>query len=284
MLSIRSNSSTDFSNLIVVNYIYFSFFESKLSVYHGYRTSVDIREIYDILQYIFSQPITQQQYRKFILKIVDYAVNTTEELNNMTGQRYSLQAINNALNKLDILIKRPNNDMKIILISEKVIEACVKIIANLESPSFQIKHTNRFSSIDMRYFTKEYQMLWNSVALYSTVDTTLNRQAIAPDTAFHEVHQGFTHLTRHVNLTLNDNKEILRFKSHIRRAALDFLKLSLESLTLHFVKKDDVANVAFLRVETAKIKNQEVCQVVSALLPDLKQKYTSLIKQGLARI
>jgi hypothetical protein len=155
---------------------------------------------------------------------------------------------------------------------------------------------DKTAAVNMTYFKKEYDMLFESIEtnekVYSAIDTIENSKfqdddtscVLSRNTAIHEIHQGFTHLARHINSGYSDGKEVERFKSHIRRAALDLLKLSIESMRNYFTKTQQEELCNMMLLEFSSIKNLEVSNVVSTSMPDFKFRYTSLINKYAAFI
>lgn len=265
-------------------------FESKYAVYYAERMAASVENVLEVLQFVFLRDITEEEYTKYLHEVIllgtHVALKSAAFSKNPTSYSFIKEKLSEAKNSY-------NSKNYINAISQY--ENLLKLLTNAISQDENNKNlkvvSDKPTTLTMKSFTKEYEMLFDSFEtnekIYSLISTRENSKfpdndtscILSRNTAIHEIHQGFTHLARHVNSGYSDDKEIERFKSHIRRAALDLLKLSIESIRNYFTKtnQEDLCNE--MLIEFSVIKNQEVSNVVSTAMPDFKFRYTELINK-----
>ena len=283
-----------YNHLALKNYAYLALFESKYAVYYNERMAASLENVLEVFQYIFLRNITEEEYSKYLYEIVQmgtYVLKKSAECQNKKIHEVKdIQLIQNFLSSSkkshinkDYHISIPQFEHLLVLINDAVSDT-------EQYKSYKVVTENGVA-VSMKSFAKEYDMLFHCITkneeVYTLIETVEKEKfpedktssVLSRDTAIHEIHQGFTHLSRHVNHTLSNMREIDRFKSHIKRSALDLLKLSIESIRNFFqkTKQQDLYNQ--ISIELSMIKNQEVSEVVSTAMPDFKHRYTSLIKK-----
>lgn len=278
-----------YNQLILKNYIYLSLLESKYAVYYGERIAASIENVLEILQFVFLRDITEEEYSAYlneIVKVGTYVALKSAEFNNNGINDYALikKTIDEAKDS-----ENKKNYINSIPKYENILPMLVNAITQNEfNQNLQLVN-DEITPVSIKWFHKEYEMLFDCIGtnedVYNAISTVEELKlpeetescVLSRDTAIHEIHQGFTHLTRHTNSAYSNDKEIERFKSHIRRAALDFLKLSIESIRNYFIKTNNDTSLHKMSLIFSHIKNQEVSNVVSSSMPDFKQRYTTLI-------
>lgn len=285
----RSNQRK-YNHLILKNYVYLSLFESKYAIYNGERIASSVEKALEILQYIFMRDITEEEYSSFLREtfLVGSAVaKKSAEFSNQTINDAELikqtfkDAQENEKNK-NYINSIPKYERILVLLTNAITQN--EIQKNLQLVD------DKTTSVAMQPFQREYDTLFQCITLnddvYKAIDTIEQTKfpdsdscVLTRDTAIHEIHQGFTHLTRHVNSAYSNGQELERFKSHIRRASLDLLKLSLESIRNYFIKVDNIESLHEMSLAFSDIKNKEVSNVVSLGMASFQQKYTYLIKK-----
>ena len=279
-----------YNHLVLQNYIYIALFESKYAVYYAERMAASIENILEVLQFVFLRDIQEEEYVKYLHEIVLIGTHVALKSATLSKKPTNYSFIKEKLSEAKISYKNKNH-INTIPQYENLLKLLTDAISQDESGKNLKLVNDKTTAVNMIYFKKEYDMLFESIEtnekVYSAIDTIENSKfpddstscVLSRNTAIHEIHQGFTHLARHVNSGYSDGKEMERFKSHVRRAALDLLKLSIESMRNYFTKtkQADLCNEMLLEFST--IKNQEVSNVVSTSMPDFKFRYTSLINK-----
>ena len=289
-------NNREYNHLILKNYQFLSLFESKYAIYNGERIASSIEKILEILQDVFLKDITQKKYSDYLYQIVLIGSNVTKKSAEFSGKKISQSE----------LIKKNFIEAQESVDNENYINSIPKferILSLLRDAITQNEIGTNFKTVDakstpinMRAFSKEYSMLFDSIStnemVYKKIDNAEKvnfpnleiSSVLSRDTAIHEIHQGFTHLTRHINNGYSNEKELERFKSHIRRASLDLLKLSIESIRNYFLITDNTKSLHQMTLAFSNMKNQEVTNVVSNEIASLKQKYILLIDEYLQYI
>lgn len=286
-------------HLAIKNYAYLALFESKYAVYYNERIAASLENILESLQYIFLREITDKEYSNYLFEIVLIGTYVVKKSAEFTSKKiHEVQDIQLMQNLLSSA-KKAHEDASYYNSIPKF-ENLLGIISNAISDNENQKNikvvNGKTSSVNMKLFEKEYSMLFDCICLNEEIYTLIEAvedikfpekktsSVISRDTAIHEIHQGFTHLTRHVNHQLSNTKEIDRFKSHIKRASLDLLKLSIESIRNFFEETEQKSYYNNISIDLSLIKNQEVSEIVSTAIPDFKVRYTSLITEYKAYI
>lgn len=280
------------NQLILQNYAYLALFESKYTIYHNERIASSIEKILEILQYIFLRDITDKEYSYYLYEIAilgTYVLKKSAEFKNIS----IIDIQNFKLIKSLLDTGKQIQDSEHYCNSIPKFENALQLITNAISQNEEGKNlliiAREPSTLNIKIFEKEYNILFLCIKTNNNIYRLIRgseaikfpndeiSSIVSRDTAIHEIHQGFTHLTRHINQSLSNFVEIDRFKSHIRRAALDLLKLSIESMRNFFIKTHQISIHNELSIKLSIIKNQEVIEIVSTAMPDFKQRYTTLI-------
>jgi len=283
-----------YNHLALKNYAYLALFESKYAVYYNERIAASVENVLEVFQYIFLRDITEEEYSKYLYEIVQigtYVLKKSAECQNKKVDEVKdirlikkfLSSSKRSHTNKDYHISIPQFEHLLVLINDAV--------SDTEQHKGYMVVAENGVAVSMKSFEKEYDILFHCITeneeIYTLIEKVENEKfpddetssVLSRDTAIHEIHQGFTHLSRHVNHNLSNMKEIDRFKSHIRRAALDLLKLSIESMRNFFEKTNQKKLYNQISIELSLIKNQEVSNIVSTSMIDFKQRYTSLIKK-----
>ena len=273
------------------NYVYLSLFESKYAVYYGERLATSIEKVLTVLQFVFMRDITEEEYSSYLKELVIIGTHVLNKSSKSSGKDIK----NISLIRRTISEAQKSEKIANYINSIPKYERLLSIISN-EISQHEIDKdfkliTDKSTPINMKIVKDEYRMLFECIELNDKVYEVITASeeqhfpdeeescVLSRDTAIHEVHQGFTHLSRHTNNGYSHDKELERFKSHIRRAALDILKLSIESIRNYFIKIDNKKLFNQMSLSFSSIKNHEVSNVVSAAMPDFKQRYTTLINE-----
>jgi hypothetical protein len=284
-----------YNNKILHNYLYLSIFESKYAVYFNERIASSIEKTLVITQYIFLRDITEDEYAQFLKETVMIGTHVAKKASENSNKRI----VNIQLIKELVYGAKNSEDLKeypnAISRYEKLLELLMYSIASNENSYNPNFNTTQSTSIRMGSLEKDYNTFFDCIEVNDNVYTMIKKienitsssntsAVISRDSAIHEVHQGFTHLARHVNGSFHNDKELERFKSHIRRASLDLLKLSIESIFNLYVNLNQKELSQNLSIEFSSIKTNEVTGVVSAMMPNFKQKYTTLINNHIKKL
>jgi hypothetical protein len=282
-----------YNDFVLKNYAYLALFESKYAVYYNTRIASSLEKILEVLQQIFLRDITDQEYSIYlyeIIKIGTHVIKKSAEFNDKAlDKMYNFELIQKLLFSSKKAHEDGNYSTSITDFEQLLTLISDTISHNEQSRSIKVT-SDKISSINMNDFSKEYDMLFQCIDLNQEINGLIRNiedrkfpdknetSIVSRDTAMHEIHQGFTHLTRHVNHQLLNTKEIERFKSHIKRASLDLLKLSIESMRNFFIDLDKENLSKKMTVQLSLIKSKEVSEVVSTAIPDFKARYTRLIE------
>lgn len=265
-------------------YIWFARFESKLAAYTSERLADEKEEIFEYLQYLFVRDLSSKEYFNFLNTTCKYGINTIRAAEVATNKEDTNRAKIKSLYTGALAKESVNNYESANEDLEEVFLLCIESINAIESVAFNPRMPASPLRINMTDFAYEYQILFDCMALNADINDKLiavnySNCIVDSTTTLHEIHQGFTHLTRHINhIVSSSNKEIERFKSHIHRASLDFLKITIESMVCYFdatAKKDALDMV---RLESSKIKDKEVFQIPSAQMHPLYLEYKEIIE------
>lgn len=272
-----------YNNLVLHKYIWFARFESKLAAYTSERLADEKEEIFEYLQYVFVRDLTSKEYCNFLNTTCKYGINTIRAAEGATNKKDPNRAkikslYTDALGKVSVNnYEAANEDL------EEVFLLCIDSINTIESVEFNPSMPASPLRIKMSDFAYEYQILFDCMVLNADINDRLiasrfGNCIVDSTTTLHEIHQGFTHLTRHINhIVSSSNKEVERFKSHIHRASLDFLKITIESMVCYFDSTVNKDALAWIRLESSKIKDKEVFQIPSAQMHPLYLEYKEII-------
>jgi len=283
-----------YNDFVLKNYAYLALFESKYAVYYNTRIASSLEKILEVLQQIFLRDITDQEYSIYlheIVKIGTFVIKKSAEFNDKAlGEMYNFESIQQLL-----VSSKDAHEKKNYVAAIPQFEKLLTLISNTISDNEQLKSikvtNDNASSIKMNDFSKEYEILFQCININQEINELIEdiegkkypdeniSSVISIDTAIHEIHQGFTHLTRHVNQQLSNLKEVERFKSHIKRASLDLLKLSIESMRNFFIKSKQKTLHNKMLIELSLIKDKEVSEIVSTAIPVFTVRYTKLIEE-----
>jgi hypothetical protein len=281
------------NNLILKNYAYLALFESKYAVYYNERIVSSLEKILEVLQYIFLRNITDEEYSTFLYEVVKVGTFVIKKSAKFNHKEFEQMQNFEHIQQLLVSSRDAHKNENFVLGISKF-EELLALISDTISDNEQSKNItdalDKTSIINKNEFSKEYDMLFQCISLNQEVNGLIEdvedrdfaddkeSSVVSRNTAIYEIHQGFTHLTRHIHQQLSNTIEIDRFKSHIKRASLDLLKLSIESMRNFFIKTNHENLNMKMIVQLSLIKSKEVNQIVSTAIPDFKARYTRLIE------
>ena len=255
----------------------FSFAESALSTLlndNEPRNMTTIEDSINSLCYVFTDQFRDDQLKTF----TRIALQTSIALYKRLGAD---GIITKSIEQRNIDEQNPQDFMSrfyeiIKFAAEELVITDVSIKKAYETvytkPAIRNKKIDEFSS--------EYKAFFDVYYLLERVyENTKEDYKLTIFPALLEFHQGLTHLSRSFNFQDSGQKEISRFKSHIRRATLDIAKITIEQLSINFQAEEKSNMAKDLKREAMLIKAYEVASIPSDQMETLISKYKECINK-----
>jgi hypothetical protein len=263
----------------IYSYLKFSFVESQLATLaDGDRNATFILDALNMLIGVFTNNnFNQAKLDEFDKYILQSAVKYRQELisEGVMPEQDVVKGMGSGLGKYVDAFNNIINNIKtsLAITDQATLSAYNSIVQKSKLTDRKVDNY----SYEYDDFFKRFNMIQD---LYVIIENhpnvfDLKKDEISIDVAIFEFHQGITHLSRAYNFGGNTfNHELGRFKSHIRRASLDLVKLCLEQILIMLEAMNKSVEAKALRKEYTLIKAYEVVSVPSDQMPLLLQKYT----------